>query len=303
MQPIVKALLSRPEISALVMLLAVVAGFALYAPQFCLQRQHPRDAVRAARTRHRRAGRRHPDDRRRVRPVGGLGVRAVADADGRGHRASWGVPPELGDPVWASPSRWSVGYINGWITLAFGIPSFVTTLGMLFMARSIATVLSGGFPPPFPADYADLAVRGRSRPVPRLDALVSAGFADHPRRDAALLQSRQLDLRHRRPAPGGRRHGHRHPPGEAVLLHAVQLPRRLRRHDHHLPPQVGAAGAGRGPGAAGDRRGGDRRHGADRRHRLGDRLHRRHLPDPRRSTTAWSWPASTPTGSASRSVR
>ncbi len=34
MQPIVKALLSRPEISALVMLLAVVAGFALYAPQF-----------------------------------------------------------------------------------------------------------------------------------------------------------------------------------------------------------------------------------------------------------------------------
>ncbi len=34
MQPIVKALLSRPEISALVMLLVVIAGFALYAPQF-----------------------------------------------------------------------------------------------------------------------------------------------------------------------------------------------------------------------------------------------------------------------------
>jgi ribose/xylose/arabinose/galactoside ABC-type transport system permease subunit len=45
-----------------------------------------------------------------------------------------------------------VGYLNGWITLAFGIPSFVTTLGMLFIVRSIATVLSGGFPPPFPAD-------------------------------------------------------------------------------------------------------------------------------------------------------
>ena len=45
-----------------------------------------------------------------------------------------------------------VGYVNGWITLTFGIPSFVTTLGMLFIVRSIATVLSGGFPPPFPAD-------------------------------------------------------------------------------------------------------------------------------------------------------
>ncbi|MBX6321271.1 MAG: ABC transporter permease, partial [Rhodospirillaceae bacterium] len=45
-----------------------------------------------------------------------------------------------------------VGYANGWITLTFGIPSFVTTLGMLFIVRSIATVLSGGFPPPFPPD-------------------------------------------------------------------------------------------------------------------------------------------------------
>ena len=45
-----------------------------------------------------------------------------------------------------------VGYVNGWITLTFGIPSFVTTLGMLFMARSITTVISGGFPPPFPAE-------------------------------------------------------------------------------------------------------------------------------------------------------
>ena len=169
---------------------------------------------------------------------------------------------------WASRLALAVGYINGWITLAFGIPSFVTTLGMLFMARSIATVLSGGFPPPFPANtptwlfVADLGLF-------RASMLWYRRLRDHPRRDAALHQSRQLDLRHRRPAPGGRRHGHRHAPGEAVLLHAVQLPGRLRRHDHHLPPQVGPAGPGRGPGAAGDRRGGDRRHLAHRRHRLG----------------------------------
>jgi simple sugar transport system permease protein len=46
-----------------------------------------------------------------------------------------------------------VGYLNGWITLQFSIPSFVTTLGMLFMVRSLAVVLSGGFPPPFPSDF------------------------------------------------------------------------------------------------------------------------------------------------------
>ena len=31
-----------------------------------------------------------------------------------------------------------VGYLNGWITIQFSIPSFVTTLGMMFMARSAA---------------------------------------------------------------------------------------------------------------------------------------------------------------------
>ena len=32
------------------------------------------------------------------------------------------------------------------------IPSFIATLGMLFMARSIAVVISGGFPPSVPKD-------------------------------------------------------------------------------------------------------------------------------------------------------
>ena len=40
-----------------------------------------------------------------------------------------------------------IGATNGMITLRFGIPSFITTLGMLFIARSITVVISGGFPP------------------------------------------------------------------------------------------------------------------------------------------------------------
>jgi len=43
-----------------------------------------------------------------------------------------------------------IGLINGYITLQFSIPSFITTLGMLFIARSLTIVISGGFPPLLP---------------------------------------------------------------------------------------------------------------------------------------------------------
>ena len=45
-----------------------------------------------------------------------------------------------------------IGFINGYITLQFTIPSFITTLGMLFIARSLTIVISGGFPPLLPDD-------------------------------------------------------------------------------------------------------------------------------------------------------
>ena len=46
----------------------------------------------------------------------------------------------------------AIGFLNGFITLRFAIPSFITTLGTLFIARSITVVISGGFPPLLPAD-------------------------------------------------------------------------------------------------------------------------------------------------------
>lgn len=45
-----------------------------------------------------------------------------------------------------------IGLINGIVTIRFGIPSFIATLGMLFMARSLTVVISGGFPPLLPDD-------------------------------------------------------------------------------------------------------------------------------------------------------
>ena len=47
-----------------------------------------------------------------------------------------------------------VGFLNGYITIKFDIPSFITTLGMLFMARSMTVVISGGFPPRLPPGIA-----------------------------------------------------------------------------------------------------------------------------------------------------
>lgn len=45
-----------------------------------------------------------------------------------------------------------IGLVNAAITLKIGLPSFIATLGMLFMARSLTIVFSGGFPPAFPRD-------------------------------------------------------------------------------------------------------------------------------------------------------
>lgn len=46
----------------------------------------------------------------------------------------------------------AVGLFNGFVTIRFAIPSFITTLGMLFVARSLTVVISGGFPPLIPVD-------------------------------------------------------------------------------------------------------------------------------------------------------
>ena len=54
------------------------------------------------------------------------------------------------DAARARRLRAAVGFINGFVTIKFAIPSFIATLGMLFMARSLTVVISGGFPPLLP---------------------------------------------------------------------------------------------------------------------------------------------------------
>ncbi|MEO0384788.1 MAG: ABC transporter permease [Pseudomonadota bacterium] len=58
--------------------------------------------------------------------------------------AGWGFLPAVAIGMLVCAA---IGFINGFLTIKFGIPSFITTLGMLFMARSMTVVISGGFPP------------------------------------------------------------------------------------------------------------------------------------------------------------
>jgi simple sugar transport system permease protein len=43
-----------------------------------------------------------------------------------------------------------IGALNGFVTIRFGIPSFITTLGMMMVWRGFVLLLTGGWPPEFP---------------------------------------------------------------------------------------------------------------------------------------------------------
>ena len=73
--------------------------------------------------------------------------------------AKFGVDPWVGFAV-ATAAAMIIGYANAFITLRFRIPSFVATLGMLFIIRSSAVVASGGFPPRWPKHMPDLVFVG-----------------------------------------------------------------------------------------------------------------------------------------------
>lgn len=66
------------------------------------------------------------------------------------HLFNFGMPA-LPAILWALVFAACIGYLNGLITIKFKIHSFVTTLGMLFVVRSLAVVVTEGFPPTTPA--------------------------------------------------------------------------------------------------------------------------------------------------------
>jgi len=64
---------------------------------------------------------------------------------------------DWGLPIWLAVivgllSGSVVGLVNGIITVVVGVPSFITTLGMIFLLNGITLTMSGAFPVETPAD-------------------------------------------------------------------------------------------------------------------------------------------------------
>lgn len=56
-----------------------------------------------------------------------------------------------------------IGALNGFVTLRFGIPSFITTLGAMMIWRGIVLLVTGGWPPEYPpaADALKMVLVGK----------------------------------------------------------------------------------------------------------------------------------------------
>jgi simple sugar transport system permease protein len=63
-----------------------------------------------------------------------------------------------------------IGALNGTITLRFGIPSFITTLGMMMVWRGFVLLITGGWPPAFP----DKAIPLRQVVVGRIGSIYAS---------------------------------------------------------------------------------------------------------------------------------
>jgi simple sugar transport system permease protein len=147
MRRLAKSLLSRPEVGVLLILLLAIVAFQTISPVF-LSAGNLRVILGIA-----------PE-------VGivaiGVAVLMIAGEFDISVGATFALAPMLGvvlthaglDPYLAFSlglvAAMAVGFANAGITIAFDIPSFIATLGTMFIVRSIVVLLAGGMPPPLP---------------------------------------------------------------------------------------------------------------------------------------------------------
>ena len=122
-----------------------------------------------------------------------------------------------------------VGLANAGMTLKVGLPSFIATLGALFMVRKSGhrdfRRVSAGLPPRH-----GYIVAGRPDRLAAGVDFLPARHRHHNRRVAAADRFRQLDFCHRRQSAGGTRYGHQHRTRQNHLLLPVFGSRRICRH-------------------------------------------------------------------------
>ncbi len=61
----------------------------------------------------------------------------------------------------------AVGLFNGFVTVLLNVPSFVTTLGSLFILNGLTLTISRGFPATTPGGPVADRDHGRRAPIPR----------------------------------------------------------------------------------------------------------------------------------------
>lgn len=151
MKRLLKIYMERPELVALVVLVALVGYFTIRSNGLFLSYQNlrgilslfPELAIMAL----------------------GFGLLMIAGEFDLSIGSMFGLAPivlcsltSAGTPFWiafalALAVCLLVGFLNGTISLTFGIPSFITTLGMLFILRSLCVVIyQSGAAPALPDD-------------------------------------------------------------------------------------------------------------------------------------------------------
>ena len=83
---------------------------------------------------------------------------------------SWGLPLWLAVIV-GLLSGSLVGLVNGLITVGVGVPSFITTLGMIFLLNGLTLIISGAFPVITPGGHTFFEIFGGGKYVTVLWAL------------------------------------------------------------------------------------------------------------------------------------
>ena len=86
-----------------------------------------------------------------------------------------------------------VGLANGLITVVVGVPSFITTLGMIFLLNGLTLIISGAFPVETPGGHTFFRIFGGSPYATLYWAL------GRDRRDDDPAQPNALGAPHRSP--------------------------------------------------------------------------------------------------------
>ena len=127
-------LLARPEVGALVAAIVIFIFFLIVAPAFRSAASLFTVLYQSSTIGIVAVGVGHADDRRRVRPVRRRPGDSCRPAERRCSATS-SASTSGSAPSCRWSSAWSIGFLNGYLVMRTGIPSFLITLGTFFVLQ------------------------------------------------------------------------------------------------------------------------------------------------------------------------